>query len=180
MQKFLIVICSIAIIFVLFAVLRNQTNTTNSVNQDTTDSPSQITESTASLLKLTDEDTITLQIDQKDVSLEVATSPEKHARGLMFRETLAENTGMLFIFDAQRPLSFWMQNTLVPLDIIFIDNTLSIVKIHENTRIDQIVETYSSEKPAQFVIELPGGNAATLGLVEGLSLKQNFDAFFDR
>jgi len=176
LQKFLIVICSIAIVFVLILIIRNQTNIAKPVAHKNVESLNPVSSLTLSLLELTDIDIIELTINEKNINLEVAKSFEKHEKGLMFRENLDENNGMIFIFDTQRPLSFWMKNTLVPLDMIFVDNTLTIVKIHANTRIDQIVETYDSDKPSQFVIELSGGNAAKLGLQEGMSLKESIDA----
>lgn len=63
------------------------------------------------------------------ISAEVADTPTARAQGLMFRETLAEDKGMLFIFDTEARHSFWMKNTYIPLEIIWIDSNLSIVHI---------------------------------------------------
>ncbi len=65
--------------------------------------------------------------------VEVARTPEQQARGLMHRQTLAADRGMLFPYDPPRPASFWMKNTLIPLDIIFIRQDGSIANIAENT-----------------------------------------------
>jgi uncharacterized protein len=66
--------------------------------------------------------------------VEIADTPEGQSYGLMYRTELEENRGMLFIFDQERQLSFWMKNTFIPLDIIFIDSDGTINTIHENTK----------------------------------------------
>jgi len=62
-------------------------------------------------------------------SIELAKTPEQHAKGLMFRESLPDNQGMFFVFEADEPRSFWMKNTLIPLDIIFINKDFIITGI---------------------------------------------------
>ena len=62
-----------------------------------------------------------VRINNQDIRVEIADSADERERGLMFRESLDANTGMLFIFDDRGVLNFWMKNTLIPLDIIFID-----------------------------------------------------------
>ena len=90
------------------------------------------------------------------VSVEIADTPEKRNFGLMYRQELPEFHGMLFLFPREEPLSFWMKNTPLPLDIIFMNSTLTIVGIAQQT-------TPFSEKqipsgsPAQFVLEVNGG-----------------------
>jgi len=94
--------------------------------------------------------------DSIRVSVEIADTPEKRGFGLMYRNDLPELHGMLFIFPREGPLSFWMKNTPLPLDIIFINAGHTIVSITQNT-------TPFSEKPlpsgspAQFVLEVNGG-----------------------
>ena len=97
--------------------------------------------------------------------LEVATTPEQQARGLMFRPVLGINKGMLFIFDQQRPLSFWMRNTLIPLDMIFIDNDGKLVSIQREAE-PLTTTSRPSEGPARYVLEIDGGEAAILGIDE--------------
>lgn len=65
-------------------------------------------------------------------SVEVADTPQERARGLMFRETMEEGAGMLFVYPAEQPVSFWMKNTLIPLDMIFTNQSGVIVSIHKN------------------------------------------------
>jgi uncharacterized membrane protein (UPF0127 family) len=90
------------------------------------------------------------------VSVDIADTPEKRNFGLMYRQELPEFHGMLFLFPREEPLSFWMKNTPLPLDIIFINSALTIVSIAQQT-------TPFSEKqipsgsPAQFVLEVNGG-----------------------
>src|SRR5437879_10662025 len=67
-----------------------------------------------------------------EVSLEVAATPAERERGLMYRTSLAEGRGMLFVFDADGNQSFWMKNTLIPLDLLFIARDGTVVGIHAN------------------------------------------------
>jgi hypothetical protein len=71
----------------------------------------------------------------------------------MNRQTLCEKCGMLFIFDEQKPLSFWMKNTKIPLDIVFMDKDGKIVQIHQNTTPYQTTPVYNSVSPSQYVLE---------------------------
>lgn len=111
------------------------------------------------LLTLGDHNQITAEIIGKDIKidLEIAKSQEKLQRGLMFRESLPENTGMLFIFEQERVLSFWMENTKLSLDMIFINSRGEIVTIHEETVPYQRSPLYISDEPAQLVIEVIAG-----------------------
>ena len=98
--------------------------------------------------------------------VEVARTPEEQARGLMFRETLADDAGMIFPFPAPRPASFWMRNTLIPLDMIFIREDGTIARIAANT-VAHSEESVTSGEPVIAVLELRGGRAAELGIGEG-------------
>lgn len=99
-------------------------------------------------------------------TVELADTPEDRARGLMFREQLAPDAGMLFDFHAERPVSFWMQNTLIPLDMLFIRADGKIANIHVNARpLD--VTSIPSDGPVQFVLEIPGGRSVELGIAAG-------------
>ena len=83
---------------------------------------------TASILILGNEKD-SIEIDGKKISIETAKSTNERAKGLMFREELCSDCGMLFIFEEEAPHAFWMKNTLIPLDIIFINKELTIVDI---------------------------------------------------
>ena len=91
------------------------------------------------------------------VEVEISDSPEERAAGLMFREFLGENSGMLFIFDDETTRSFWMKNTLVPLDIIFISKDFEIVDIKyaEPCKENPCI-SYVSKGPAEYVLEVNG------------------------
>ena len=95
--------------------------------------------------------------------VEVAVTPDQQARGLMWRPVLGPNKGMLFIFGQQRNLSFWMQNTLIPLDMVFIDNSGQLVNIEREAE-PQTRTPRLSNGPARFVLEIDGGDAEHLGI----------------
>ena len=68
------------------------------------------------------------------IDIEIADNPDKRAIGLMFRSSLPDNAGMLFIYEKPQPLFFWMKNTYIPLDIIFANGNMQILTIHKNTK----------------------------------------------
>lgn len=98
--------------------------------------------------------------------VEVAETPEQQAQGLMFREALAGDRGMLFPYDPPRPASFWMKNTLIPLDMVFIRPDRTIGRIAANT-VPHSLEPVASLEPVSAVLELRGGRAAELGIKVG-------------
>ena len=95
-------------------------------------------------------------------TVEVARTAEQQERGLMHRTSLGGDRGMLFPFDPPRPASFWMRNTLIPLDLIFIRPDGSIARIA--TGIPHSEEQIAVEEPVTAVLEIPGGRAAQLGI----------------
>jgi hypothetical protein len=100
-------------------------------------------------------------------TVEVAQTPEQQARGLMFRETLGPDEGMIFPFRPPRPASFWMRNTLIPLDMLFVRQDGTIARIAANTVPHSEESVTSSGEPVAAVLELRGGRAAELGISEG-------------
>lgn len=92
------------------------------------------------------------------ITYETAATPEETRRGLMYREELEKNHGMIFVYEHEAPRSFWMKNTLIPLDIIFIDSNKEIINIEkaypEPNTSDSDLRRYSSDSPAQYVIEV--------------------------
>ena len=101
-----------------------------------------------------------------EVSLEVADTPEERARGLMYRNSLAEDSGMLFIFDQDANQSFWMKNTLIPLDMLFIARDGTVVGIHANAT-PLSTANITVGKPSRYVLEVPGGWAERHGIAAG-------------
>ena len=100
------------------------------------------------------------------VSVEVADTADAHARGLMYRPKLEENHGMVFLFDTERPHSFWMKNTQIPLDMIFIAGNGTIVGIHQNAEPFSL-KPIDVGKPSRVVLEVVGGWAAAHGIAPG-------------
>lgn len=119
-----------------------------------------VTEEIQSSYKFKDEGELSFQLpDGKIISqieIEVADNPSRIALGLMYREKLGENQGMLFIFPDNEPRAFWMRNTILPLDMIFADSNGIIVTIQEHT-IPLSQESYISEIPAKYVVEVNAG-----------------------
>lgn len=105
----------------------------------------------------------TRKIKVKDVTLkvEIADTPERFSRGLMYRKNLPADSGMLFIFPHEQTQSFWMKNTFIPLSIGFFDAKKRLVDIQDmepvKSEMDMRPPSYVSRKPAQFALEVPKG-----------------------
>ena len=95
--------------------------------------------------------------------MEVAKTPEQQAQGLMFRKSLGADQGMIFPRDPPVDASFWMKNTLIPLDIIFIRSDGTIARIAENT-VPMSLDPIPSLEPVAAVLEIAGGRASELGI----------------
>lgn len=103
-------------------------------------------------------------------AVELARTPEEQARGLMFRESMPRMAGMLFVYEAPRDVSFWMRNTLIPLDMVFLDEAGVVVRVHENAV--PLDETpIRAGAPTLAVLELNGGLARKLGIRPGDELR---------
>jgi uncharacterized membrane protein (UPF0127 family) len=100
------------------------------------------------------------------VTLEVVSTPAKIQRGLMHRRHLAPKRGMLFVFSSERVRSFWMKNTLIPLDMLFVKEDMTIAGIQRDT-VPLSLESRSVSIPAQYVIEVNGGFTARHGIEAG-------------
>lgn len=110
-------------------------------------------------------------IGDVSVKVEIADTLEKRTLGLMNREELGEFDGMFFVFDEEQEMSFWMKNTLISLDIIFIDSNYEIVKIHTaEPCISDLCKTYSSDALAQYVLEVNAGFSEKYGIVESMKI----------
>ncbi len=108
-----------------------------------------------------------------DFAVELALTPAEQSKGLMHRTTLAENAGMLFYFGAEQPRSFWMKNTLIPLDLIFVKLDGTIHHIHENA-IPKDETPLPSQGNVGAVLEINGGLSKKLGIKPGDTIKHQF------
>jgi uncharacterized membrane protein (UPF0127 family) len=100
------------------------------------------------------------------VALEVAATPEQQQRGLMYRTSLADGHGMVFVFPDDTDHSFWMKNTLIPLDMLFVAGDGKIAGIHvDATPLSE--RPIGVGKPSRWVIEVPGGFAERRGIAPG-------------
>lgn len=107
---------------------------------------------------------------QARFAVELADTPRERSRGLMHRESLPRGAGMLFVYDRPQSVSFWMRNTLIPLDIIFLDGTGTVARVHENAvPLDETSIPGGSD--IQFVLEINGGLAAQFGIAPGTELR---------
>lgn len=107
-------------------------------------------------------------------SVEIADDDAERARGLMFREHLAPDAGMLFIHDDEAPRSYWMMNTRIPLDILYFDDERRLVAQRRDTPPCPPATrcpSYPSGVPVRYVLELNAGEAARLGLDRGTQLR---------
>lgn len=98
--------------------------------------------------------------------VEVVTTPETRAQGLMFRKAMPPNAGMLFIYPGEQPVSFWMKNTLIPLDMLFVKADGSIAHIAHNA-VPMDETPIDSGAAVKAVLEINGGTANALGIQEG-------------
>lgn len=112
--------------------------------------------------------TVVVATGEREVTfhVELASTPEQRERGLMFREHMAADAGMLFVFDQPALQTFWMKNTLIPLDMIFLSPDREIVGIVANAEPLTLTGRGVNE-PSQFVLEINGGLAARLGIRAG-------------
>jgi uncharacterized membrane protein (UPF0127 family) len=99
-------------------------------------------------------------------SVELAVTPEEQARGLMFRDHMDDAAGMLFLFPDRSQRSFWMKNTLIPLDMLFIDSDGRIMKVHRRA-VPGSLDSIHSDYPVSAVLEINGGLAKRLGIRAG-------------
>ncbi|MDD4014600.1 MAG: DUF192 domain-containing protein [Petrimonas sp.] len=100
------------------------------------------------------------------IDIEVADNNQRRARGLMYRKSLPADAGMLFVFDEEEIQGFWMKNTYIPLDMLFVNADNEIITIHTNTA--PLKEwNYASTRPALYVVEVNAGYCAQKQITEG-------------
>lgn len=101
----------------------------------------------------------------RSFSIEIADDGAERSRGLMFREQMADDHGMLFVFEQEKPVAFWMKNTPMPLDLVFIDQAGTIASVLPGESFSEAV--ISPGVPVRFVLELKAGTAARNGIRVG-------------
>lgn len=106
---------------------------------------------------------------QAQFSVELADDASERAQGLMFREEMARMSGMLFIYETAGPVAFWMKNTILPLDMLFIDPTGTITAIHENAIPGDTTPIPGGEN-VLLVLELNAGTVQMLGITVGSTI----------
>ena len=104
----------------------------------------------------------------RDISIEIANTPEEQERGLMYRKAMPDDHGMLFAFDQSEPLAFWMKNTPMPLDLVFISARGKVRAVRHGTPFS--TDIISPNEPARFVLELKAGMAEKAGIADGVVL----------
>ncbi|PIE12332.1 MAG: hypothetical protein CSA70_09995 [Rhodobacterales bacterium] len=116
--------------------------------------------------------TVTLRGDwgQARFNVEVVDTIETRARGLMFRETLPMSAGMLFVYQRPQKVAFWMKNTLIPLDMIFVDPRGVVQRVHHNAVPGDMTEIPGGRN-IMVVLEINGGLARRLGISEGSEMR---------
>ena len=110
-----------------------------------------------------------LTLKEKKIKVEVVRTDEEKAKGLMFREKLGKNEGMLFVFEREEILSFWMKNTRIPLSIAFIAKDGKIVDIQDMEPFD--LRSHVSARPAQYALEVNQGWFKKNGIEVGDEVK---------
>jgi uncharacterized membrane protein (UPF0127 family) len=109
--------------------------------------------------------TTRVSMGSESFNLEVAYRPEDQETGLMNRKSMADDHGMIFVFPAERNLTFWMKNTLIPLDIVYLDRGGRVVSVKHMKPLDETA--VPSEGPAMYAVELNAGAAARAGVKAG-------------
>lgn len=104
------------------------------------------------------------------VEVEICANATSRTRGMMWRTSLDAGKGMLFVFPQEQPLSFWMRNTLIPLDMIFIGKDLKVTGVVANAE-PKTMNSRSAGGPSMYVLEVPGGWAEKTGIKAGLDVK---------
>ncbi|PJJ95774.1 ACR family protein [Lysobacteraceae bacterium NML75-0749] len=115
-----------------------------------------------------------VELAGKRYTVEIADDDESRARGLMFRDSMPADHGMLFIHETQAPQAYWMKNTRIALDILYFDNQRKLVSQQRDVppcTLGDRCPAYPSQVPARYVLELNAGKAAEIGLHDGAELK---------
>ncbi|MGY0558740.1 MULTISPECIES: DUF192 domain-containing protein [unclassified Lysobacter] len=115
-----------------------------------------------------------VEVGDARYAVEIADDDAERARGLMFRDHMADDRGMLFIHERQGPQAYWMKNTRIALDILYFDDDRRLVSQQRDVppcSAGNACPPYPSDAPARYVLELNAGQAARLGLQNGAELR---------
>ena len=158
---FILIAIIIALAFLLFSVYAPKRNKPNNKQSSSYSKPAPSFRKDGRLSIVLNNNPAPILLD-----IEIADNDEERMRGLMDRQTLPGNAAMLFVFPNEEPRSFWMKNTYISLDIIYINSRKEIVSIQKYT---QPKSTYSipSEKPAMYVLEVNAGYTDKYGITPG-------------
>ncbi|NOD75519.1 MULTISPECIES: DUF192 domain-containing protein [unclassified Ruegeria] len=117
-------------------------------------------------------DRVTLRNDYATVrfDVELAVTPQERSQGLMFRETLPNRSGMLFVFDPPQRVAFWMKNTLIPLDMIFLDRTGLVTRVHEGAIPGDLTPIEGGDSVFA-VLEINAGLSARYSITPGTQMQ---------
>jgi uncharacterized membrane protein (UPF0127 family) len=107
---------------------------------------------------------------EQKVIVELARTDPERMRGLMFRQALPQGRGMLFLFEHPEKLKFWMKNTYIPLDMIFIDEGMTVVYVEENAE-PLTLNARGPDSDTRYVLEVPGGWSRPHGVEPGVKVK---------
>ena len=107
------------------------------------------------------------------LAVEIADTPSLRERGLMFRHRLAEDRGMLFLYEMVQPVAMWMKNTYIPLDMIFVRADGTVANVVADT-VPHSLDTIQSREPVLAVLEVAAGGAERLGIGPGTVIRHSF------
>ena len=110
--------------------------------------------------------TIDTAAGKQHFTIEEAKTNQQMMQGLMYRQAMAADAGMLFEYDHPQPVSFWMKNTFIPLDMLFIGADGTVLDIHERA-VPLSLDAIATDKPVLGVLELNGGTVSRLGIKRG-------------
>ena len=117
-------------------------------------------------------DRVDLRNDQAQIkfNIELAQTPQERSRGLMFRDNLPRQSGMLFVFDPPQPVAFWMKNTLIPLDMIFVDREGTVTRVHQGAIPGDLTPIEGGDS-VYAVLEVNAGLAARYSIRPGTQMR---------
>ncbi len=156
--KLSLIVALVAIAAVAYYVVNNKKNTQSFTVENT--APTFKKEGELSFISKVDNETLAA------IDIEIADTDQKTAQGLMYRSSMPQNAGMLFLMPREEIQGFWMRNTYIPLDMIFVNSNKEIVTIHANTT-PMNEKSYISTAPALYVVEVNAGYCNKNNIKEG-------------